>query len=274
MKENMTQILNGKALALKHEELLKERLDKLAKIKRNGYPRQPQLVSFCNSEDLGSVKYTEMKQKKAEDLGINFLTEFYLRNETKEKIASDIAHYNRALDIDGIMLQLPLPETLESSEEKILNLIDPKKDVDGLVKTSPFLPATIKGVISILDEYIPDWRKMETAVVGATGEMGGDMIAALKDLGLYPLEISRREDNFSEIKKAKLVISATGQEGLVTEDLIVEGVILVDIGLGDFDPSCFEKATAYTPKIGGVGPMTVISLMENVVDSYMKRVLE
>ena len=109
MKENMTQILNGKALALKHEELLKERLDKLAKIKRNGYPRQPQLVSFCNSEDLGSVKYTEMKQKKTKNLGINFLTQFYLSNETKEKITSDIDRYNRAKDVDGIILQFPLP---------------------------------------------------------------------------------------------------------------------------------------------------------------------
>lgn len=260
MKENMTQVLDGKQLASKHERVLKQRVSEIV-------GRRPTVVSFCNSEDLGSVKYTEMKQKKAEDLGISFLTEFYLSNETKEKITKDIQNYNNASDVDGIMLQLPLPESLESSQDSILNLIDPKKDVDGLVKTSPFLPATIKGVIAILDEFVSDWRKMETAVVGATGEMGGDIIAALKDLGLDPLEISRRANNFSEIKKAELVISATGQQNLVTSDLIADGAILIDVGLGDFDQECFKKASAYTPKVGGVGPMTVISLMENVVDS-------
>ncbi len=260
------KILDGKSLAKKHEEVLKEKMVDL-----NG---QPTMVSFCNQDDSPSVKYTEMKRSKASDLGINFLVENYSSETTKEDLEIRLQKHAKDSEVDGILIQLPLPENLEDSKEQLISLIPPEKDVDGLTGKGKFLPATIKGVISILNEYIENWKEKKIAVVGSTGEMGGSMIKALKDMDLDPLAISRKSDNFAQIKEADIVISATGQKSLIKPDMIKDGAVLIDIGLGDFNEECYEKAEKYTPVIGGVGPMTVISLMENTVASYEQRMVK
>lgn len=256
-----SKILDGKTLALKHEDILKQKLSQKT--------RSPKIVSFCNKEDGASVTYTNMKKQKAGDLGIEFIAENYNSATPRDEIVKKIEKYNDDLGVDGIMLQLPLPESLSG----LLNLIDPQKDVDGLVKESPFLPATVKGVISILDEYIKRWETKVIAVVGALGSMGEVMTKALKERGVNIIEIDKKisASNLNDCKDAEIVISCVGVRNLILPDYIREGATLIDVGLGDFDPATLQKASLYTPEKGGVGPMTVISLMENVVESNEKR---
>lgn len=285
------KIIDGKSLAKKHEDILKEKLSSFGE-------RKPTLVSFCNRDDSSAVKYTQLKKQKAEDLKIVFIVEEYDGKTYEDNLVNRLNKYASDPEIDGILIQLPLPDSLKPSKVNLINLIPPEKDVDGLTGKS-FLPATVKGIISILDSLsrhpareagrIPldsgsnndempkqvwhdGWKNKKVAVVGATGEVGGEMILALKKMRLKPLEISRRADNFKELKKAQIIISATGQESLIKSKMIKEGAILIDVGLGDFDTECYKKANKYTPITGGVGPMTVISLMENVVESYERRV--
>ena len=262
-----TKVIDGKALAKQHEDALKNNLDTLKK------DRNPFVVSFCNQDDPSSLKYTFMKLQKARDLGIDFIAEEFSADTPEAKLAKLVKKYANNLSVDGILVQLPLPPELNPFKEELLNLIPPEKDVDGLTGKGPFLSATVKGVISILNEYVKNWQGKIIAVVGATGEVGGDMILALKQMGLKPLGISRRADNFAELKKAQIIISATGHENLVKPDMVSEGAVLIDVGLGDFEEKCYDKASQYSPVTGGVGPMTVISLMENVVESYEKKII-
>lgn len=256
-----SKILDGKTLALKHEDLLKQKLSQKK--------HSPKIVSFCNEEDNASVMYTNMKKQKAGDLRIEFIAENYSSATPKDEIVKKIEKYNDDSGVDGIMIQLPLPESLNG----LLDLIDPQKDVDGLVKESHFLPATVKGVISILDEYIKGWETKIIAVVGALGSMGEAVTKALKERGTHVIEIDKKisASNLNDCRDAEIVISCAGVRNLIILDHIREGAILIDVGLGDFDPATLQKASLYTPEKGGVGPMTVISLMENVVESYEKR---
>lgn len=258
--------IDGKSLAKEHQNKL---IDHLKKIKSN---RLPAIVSFCNKEDPPSVRYTQMKKEKAEEIGINFIVEEYDTTTAHEDLANKVKSYNQRGDIDGIMVQLPLPLDLIVFQGDLLNLIAPEKDVDGLTEEGRgyFLPATVKSVISILNSAVPDWIEKHLGVVGSGGEVGAPLISAFKELGA--LRIVAVDYGQGELEKdlldCEVIISATGKENLIKPEMIQDGVDLIDVGLGDFDEACFSKASSYTGKFGGVGPMTVISLMENVVQAF------
>ncbi|OGE15509.1 hypothetical protein A2111_02235 [Candidatus Daviesbacteria bacterium GWA1_38_6] len=117
-----------------------------------------------------------------------------------------------------------------------------------------------------------NWENQKIAVVGATGEIGKPLVKLLRSKGVNLVEISSSMGSIeNDLKNADIIISAVGSENLIRAEMIKEGVILIDVGLGDFDPGCFKKASLYTPKIGGVGPMTVISLMENVTEAFFRK---
>ncbi|OGE16160.1 hypothetical protein A3F00_04495 [Candidatus Daviesbacteria bacterium RIFCSPHIGHO2_12_FULL_37_11] len=292
----MDKIIDGNILARKHEDILKEKLNR---IREN---RNPTVVSFCNQDDPPSVKYTFMKLQQAQDLGIDFIAEEFSADTPREYLEKLVKKYAEDSEVDGILVQLPLPENLNPFKEDLLNLIPLKKDVDGLVVGSPYLPATVKAVISILNSLrhpepakgearsfqerlvsgsqkeMPNqvrhdnWENQKIAVVGATGEIGKPLVKLLRSKGVNLVEISSSMGSIeNDLKNADIIISAVGSENLIRAEMIKEGVILIDVGLGDFDPGCFKKASLYTPKIGGVGPMTVISLMENVTEAFFRK---
>lgn len=274
-----SKIIDGKALAKKHEENLRQTLKQVQG--DSGTKRNPSIVSFCNQDDPPSVKYTFMKLQKATDLGIDFIAEEFSADTPHDYLIRMVKQYNENPAIDGIMVQLPLPDELNVFKDDLLDLIDPEKDVDGLTGKGSFLPATVRGVLSILDDEIPEWKKRKIAIVGSEGEVGKPLSLELKSRGgkLGNLRggilIDKNVGDLNEdLKESDIVISATGQEGLIKPEMIKDGAILIDVGLGDFDPGCYEKASRYTPVTGGVGPMTVISLMENAVESYQRKVLE
>lgn len=263
------RIIDGKKIAKKHEQNLKRRLNNLlVKLKTT----KPTVVSFCNIEDPPSVKYTFMKLTKAHQIGIDFIAEEFSTDTPQTYLMEMVEKYAGDPSIDGIMVQLPLPPDLNIFKEDLLNQIPTQKDVDGLTRQGRFLPATVSAVLTILDEEIPSWKKKLLAVIGSQGEVGKPLSEFLEKEKVKLLKIDKYEgDLSSDAKKADIIISATGQKGLIKPEMIKDGSVLIDVGLGDFNPSCYGKASKYTPVTGGVGPLTVVSLMENVVSSFEER---
>lgn len=256
-----SKIISGKDIASKRENVLKEKVSMLSqKIK---------IVSILVGDDPSSIKYTEMKQKKAAEVGIDFEYIRFPETELFQNVVMTIIKLNNEPTVTGIMVQLPLPDSFLKKNQKssLLKNISRQKDIDGLTENSPFLPATVRGVMSILN-FLKINQDFLFAVIGASGVIGKSLVKELKKQKFLVTEIDIKnpESKFENIKKADVVISCVGQENLIKSADIKSGSILIDVGLGDFDESCFEKASFYTPKIGGVGPMTVISLLENAVD--------
>lgn len=265
MENQISKIIDGKALAKQHEDILRE---KLASIK----DRSPKLVSFVNIEDEPSVKYTGMKAKKARDIGIDFITRNISPRTKFAYLIKEIKKYNADSAIDGIMVQLPIPDGILQGRGQgdILEQINSEKDVDGLRQNSPFLPATVKGVISILEAEGQLGKKRVVRVIGGVrGMVGSALVRQLSRMGERVIGVSRSDPALKTLsKQAQILISAVGQENLITGDMVKDGAVVIDIGKDvDFE-TVAKKALRITPPIGGVGPMTVISLMENVVESY------
>lgn len=281
----MAQIIDGKALALEKEAELKEKISKLE--------NPPKVISILIGEDPASVLYTNMKQEKASELGIDFHPLKYPENTGFEEIKNKILELNEDPKILGIMIQLPLPKSFLgiNHPNELLELINPKKDIDGLnPRDSNFIPATARGVISILN-VIPEIRRMPEsresrtrsmdpgsmsgmtglviAVVGSEGEVGQSLVYELTNREATILKVDKKlpDTSLEDLKNAGIVISATGVKDLVKAEDIKDGAILIDVGLGDFSESALKKSSFYTPKVGGTGPMTVISLMENIVEA-------
>lgn len=263
----MTKIIDGKALADKLGEKLKRELGKLKE--------RPLVVSILVGNDPNSLLYTQMKQKKAEEFNIDFLPMKFPVKSSFENVARKIQSLNETSEVKGIMVQLPIPRDFLRGNVKweLIDLIDPNKDIDGMVEDSNFVSATVKGVIKILDEIGADYRNWTFGVVGSEGEVGKPLVEQLSMKNakkILRLDKVNPECNLDDLKKADVVISCTGVSGLVNADMVKDGVIAIDVGLGDFDSEVYKKAKLYTPKFGGVGPMTIYSLMENILEAAKK----
>lgn len=267
------KIIDGKKLAEKREEKL------IKEIK--GLPKTPKIVSLLVGTDAPSVLYTNIKQKKACEMGICFEALKFPADMEFDQVLSDITQLNEDPEVDGIMVQLPLPkEFLKNKDEHdLLEAIDGKKDIDGLTSKKVFLSATAKAVVSIIeDEKISVYRK-KVVVVGASDLVGKPVATELSRMGAI-VEVcdSKTGDLKSHTQTADVLISATGVPNLIKGDMVKQGVVVIDVGaekvdgklVGDVDfASVAPKAFKITPVPGGVGPMTVISLMENVVQSVL-----
>lgn len=267
------KIIDGRKLAFLRQEKLISEIERL-KIK-------PKIVSILVGNDAPSVLYTKIKQKKAEEIGIDFEAKHFVLPHVKwEAVCQEIIKLNNDPEIHGIMIQLPLPEEFlhGRSEKELLQLIDSKKDVDGLNyarKTRSYVPAAVKAVLSILkDEKIPIAGK-KVVVIGSSDLVGKPLAMELEKLGGFVTVCNRQTLNLQgETLEAQILISATGVPGLIKGKMVSDGVVVIDVGaekvngkiVGDVDfESVYSKASKVTPVPGGVGPMTVISLMENVV---------
>lgn len=261
----MNKIIDGKVLARRCESLLKKRIKNLK--------RPPRLVSFSSYEDLQIDRYTELKGRKAAELGIEFIVIYTVDQMTFAELTEKIQQESADRRNDGVMIQLPLPPSLQTQTEAAIQLIDPQKDVDGLTGKGPFLPAHTKAVISILKTFDSLDNKV-LAIVGSRGWAGSSITQMMGFRFPELIEIDQKlpGTSLNDLRQADLVISCTGVKNLIQPEQVKEGTILIDVGLGDFDPRCFEKASFYTPKIGGVGPVTIISLMENVTEALERRI--
>lgn len=259
-------ILDGKATSKNIIEELKAKFEK--------EPTDKRLAIVSAGDDYGSAVYCNMKKKKAEYIGIGCDVFHFEETVTQEEMEAKVRELNADDTYAGIMIQHPLPKHI--NEQNCFNLISPEKDVDGLSATSfgyivqdrqLFAPATALGIMKLLKAYDINLIGEEVLMVGKSQIVGLPLAVMLMKAGAtVTVAHSRTKDLASMVKNYKIVIVAIGKPELVKAEWFTEGQIIVDAGynegnVGDVDHLAYEKASFYTPVPGGVGPMTIASLM-------------
>ena len=277
-EEYSTRVIDGRALAKKVEEEVKEGVQKL-KAEKGIIPG---LATILVGEDPASKMYVRLKHKACERIGIHGEDHNLPASISQEELTTHIKQLNLRDDIHGILLQLPLPKHLDDKEAMLA--IDPKKDADGfhpynmgnlLIGNEGFVPCTPKGVIRAMEEHGVQIQGKHAVIVGHSNVVGKPMAAMLinrnatvsvchvftKDLKQYTLD-------------ADILVVGTGVKHLIKADMVKEGVVVFDVGIteengkvyGDVDfENVIKKALLITPVPGGVGPMTISILMQHVV---------
>lgn len=273
----MGEIINVKEIVTNRKEILKK---EVANLKEKGI--EPKLVVIlANNEDASRV-YVSKKRNLCEELGI--LEEEYVFDEkvSQEEIENLLDKLNEDQAVHGILVQLPLFEHLDS--KKILEKISPKKDVDSfhpvnigrLVQgTGKISPCTPKGIMTILEAKNVDIEGKNVVVIGRSIIVGRPMSALLLNSGATVTTCHSKTKNLKEhTKSADIIVVAVGKAHLLTEDMVKEGSIVIDVGInrvdgkliGDVDTeNVVKKAKLVSPVPGGVGLTTVLSLMENLI---------
>ena len=275
------QILDGKALAAKMKANLRTESENLA--------RRPGLAVVLVGDNGASQVYVRNKVADCRDCGIECF-DFYLGSDTKqEELLKLIAQLNGREDVDGILVQLPLPAHLE--ERPVLEAIDPMKDVDAfhpdnmgriLRGDARFKPCTPAGVMELLHEAGIDPAGKRCVVVGRSNIVGKPMaLLLLQENGTVTVCHSRTPDLKEQCLRADILVSAVGRENLITADMVKPGAVVIDVAMnrnaagklcGDVDYAAVaEKASYITPVPGGVGPMTRAMLMANTLTAAKLR---
>lgn len=274
-------LLDGKALAEKRKGEIRREAEVL--------PRKPGLAVVLVGDDPASRVYVNGKKKDCAEC--NFYSEEYTLPEStsQEEALELIGVLNGREDIDGILVQLPLPKHL--NEQEIINAIAPKKDVDCfhpvnvgnlLIGRDGFLPCTPAGVIQLLDEYQIDPAGKRAVVVGRSNIVGKPLsLLLLRRHATVTICHSRTPDLAEICRQADILVSAVGRAGLITSDMVKEGAVVIDVAMnrdeagrlcGDVDFAAVAPKTSYiTPVPGGVGPMTRAVLMGNTLFSAKRR---
>jgi len=265
-------ILDGKACS---EHLLESLKDEIGK---SGL--HPRLASIMVGSDPGSKMYIRMKHRACEEVGIGSVAIDLPAGVTTERVLEDIRRLNDDPDIDGILVQLPLPPEVHS--EQVIRSVRPDKDVDGfhpcnlglLFSGSPrFVPCTPKGIMTLLEKNHIGVAGQHAVVVGRSIDVGRPMAALLTTAdATVTLCHSRTQNLPHETRRADILVSAVGRPAIITADMVKPGAVVVDVGInqingklvGDVDFAAVRGiASAITPVPGGVGPMTIAALMEN-----------
>ena len=271
------QILDGRALSKKIEEKVKQGVIEL-KAKTS---RTPGLAVILVGQDPASAAYVNMKKKACDRVGFYSVSHEMPEDISQEAIENTISMMNKNPNIDGILVQLPLPPQIDTT--KILELVDPNKDVDGfhpynvgrlVTNLDGFVPCTPLGVMELLKEYNIDVKGKNCVVVGASNIVGKPMASLLLNADAT-VEICHihTDDLKRHTINADIVLVGVGVINLITEDMVKDDVIIVDIGVsrtkegklvGDVDFENVSKKSSYiTPSPGGVGPMTIAMLLSN-----------
>lgn len=274
----MPVILDGKALAAKRKEEIACKVKNLS--------RKPGLAVILVGENPASRIYVNNKRRDCAECGF-YDEEYTLPEQTGERELLELIEVlNEREDIDGILVQLPLPKHMD--ERKVLLAIDPEKDVDGfhpmnmgkLVSGEEgFLPCTPTGVMELLEEYGIDPQGKHCVVLGRSNIVGKPMsLLMLRKHATVTICHSKTPDLGAVCRQADILISAVGREGLVTADMVKEGAVVVDVAInrnaegklcGDCEIAAYGKSSAFTPVPGGVGVMTRAVLMENTLKAAL-----
>ncbi len=276
----MAQIIDGKAISTQIKEELKE---KVAKMKEAGTEVCLAVIQVGN--DPASSVYVNNKKKACEYIGINSLAYELPESTTEEELLALIQELNDRADVNGILVQLPVPKHID--EDKIIKAISPKKDVDGFHPQSVgalcigqpgFVSCTPAGIIQLLKRSGIEIEGKECVVVGRSNIVGKPMsLLLLRENGTVTVAHSRTKDLKAICKRADILVVAIGKPRFITEEYIKEGAVVIDVGIhrnennklcGDVDFEAVEPhCSAITPVPGGVGPMTIAMLMNNCVES-------
>lgn len=266
----MTYLFDGKAKA---KEIEKELISHVQDLNKKGI--NPKLVSILVGDDPASKLYLSLKKAAATAVGASL----EIRDLPSDASTIDIIDMIKELNVDetvyGIMLQLPLPDNFSKEErDQIIDNIISRKDVDGMKEDSPYLTPVVKAIILALKEashFLPNDREAKVAVVGSRGFVGSRVISILDDMGYITRGVDKKSDDWEvTLKESDVIVSATGEENLVTGNLINENSILIDVGSPKPDvdkDSVLDKASFLSPVPGGIGPLTVVLLIENLIES-------
>ena len=261
----MAIIFDGKEYASKKKFLLQQSSDKVREL-----GVIPHLATILIGDNPASKIYVDLKKKFIESLGCQLDVYLLSSKAGFSEIKLLIETLNEDRSVHGIMVQFPLPSELSDMKAEIINLIDESKDVDGLKENSKFLHPTAKAVLEIMAMAVYETRQeiITACVVGSDGMVGKPLVKELKKLGYIVNECDKDTSDLKEKAiSSDVVISATGVVNLISEDMIREDSIVIDVGSpnGDVSPLVSEKASFITPVPGGVGPVTITCLAENLI---------
>ncbi|MGD9886568.1 MAG: bifunctional methylenetetrahydrofolate dehydrogenase/methenyltetrahydrofolate cyclohydrolase FolD [Bacilli bacterium] len=273
-------ILDGKKAA---EIITKKIADEVSLIKDT-----ITLALILVGKNPASQVYVHNKQKACVEVGINFQGYFLDENVPQKEVADIIEKCNADPNVHGILVQMPLPSHIDSNV--IINMIDPAKDVDGLTtinqgklftNQNPIVPATPKGVMTLLQRYFIDIAGKNAVVIGRSKLVGKPLGMLLLDKNATVTMAHSKTVNLKEVtKRADLLFVAVGIPKFVTGDMVKKDAVVVDVGInkiegklvGDVDFETVKDIASYiTPVPKGVGPMTIASLLENIIDCYHRQ---
>ncbi|MBD5134872.1 MAG: bifunctional methylenetetrahydrofolate dehydrogenase/methenyltetrahydrofolate cyclohydrolase FolD [Lachnospiraceae bacterium] len=278
----MAVLIDGKKISTEIKEELKEQVKKY---KEQG--KEITLAVIQVGNDPASSVYVRNKKKACEYIGINSLAYELEESTTEEELLKLIGELNGRDDVNGILVQLPLPAHI--NEDKIIETIDSKKDVDGFhpmsvgalsIGRKGFVSCTPAGIIQLLKRSNIDIAGKECVVVGRSNIVGKPMaMLLLRENGTVTIAHSKTKNLKEVTKRADILVAAVGKPKFITADYVKEGAVVIDVGIhrnednklcGDVDfDSVVDKVSAITPVPGGVGPMTIAMLMYNCVNSVM-----
>lgn len=276
----MTTILDGKKIREKVLFELKQKLDK--------YGVKPKLAVILAGDNPASKIYVNNKKKAAESIGIESVIINYPSDVSEEELLTKIKELNEDKEVTAILVQLPLPKHI--NKFKVINNIIPSKDVDGFTsensgklfsgENSCVYPCTPKGIIRLLEEYKIEIEGKHAVVVGRSNIVGKPLAQMLLGKNATVTICHSYTKNLSEITKtADILISAVGEK-IILENMVKQNCVVIDVGIfkdengktrGDVDFETSSKVASYiSPVPGGVGPMTIASLMLNTVELFIK----
>ena len=289
----MAQIIDGLALSRTIKSEIREEVNKILANKR----RVPHLVAILVGNNGASKAYVNSKVKDCQEVGFTSSTIKFPSTVSEQELLEKIDELNKSKAVDGFIVQLPLPKQID--QEKIINAIDPRKDVDGFhpenfgkmaLEMDTFLPATPFGILTLLERYNIETKGKHCVIIGRSRIVGKPMsiLMGRKDFpgnSTVTLVHSYTENIEEYTQKADIVITALGVPNFLKGSMIKDGAVIIDVGItrvdddsekgyhlaGDVDfASCESKASAITPVPGGVGPMTRAMLMKNTLLAYKK----
>jgi len=276
----MAMILDGKKIADIRLKILKEEI--------GGSGLYPRLATVIVGGDPASQMYIRMKHRACEQVGIGSVGMELAGDATTGQVLKAVTQLNNDTDINGILIQLPLPKQVDT--ERVIAAVRPDKDVDGfhpfnlglLFSGRPrFAPCTPKGIMTLLAEYKIEVAGTRAVVIGRSIDVGRPMSALLTNADATVTVCHSKTKNLTdELKQAEILVSAVGKAHFITRGMVKRGAVVIDVGInelngklvGDVDFAAVKDiASAITPVPGGVGPMTIATLMENTYRAAIVR---
>ena len=283
------QLIDGKKTSAEIKSEIAEEVKKMN--------RKPHLAAVLVGHDGGSETYVAHKIKSCEEVGFKSSLIRFEDDVTEEELLKTVDKLNKDADVDGFIVQLPLPKHID--EQKVIEAISPEKDVDGfhpvnlgrlVAGLDTFVSATPSGIVDLLKRYNVETSGKHCVIIGRSNIVGRPLSILMSQKGIDATVTvcHSRTENLKEITKtADILVAAIGRPGFVTADMVKDGVTVIDVGTtrvksdqtksgwklkGDVDfDEVSKKAALITPVPGGVGPMTICSLLKNTLKAAKKR---
>lgn len=279
------EIINGKEIAAQIKEDIKEQIEEI----KSSNSRLPKLVVLLVGDNQASQTYVRNKENACNYVGMKSGVLRYTEDITEQQLLEEINTLNRDEEVDGILVQLPLPKHI--NEEKVINRIIPDKDVDGFhpdniaklfLGQDGLVPCTPKGIMVMLERSNYDLTGKEVVVVGRSNIVGKPVgLLCLQKNATVTFAHSSTKDLKEVCKRADVLIAAIGKARFFTKEYIKEGAVVLDVGInhdannklcGDVDfEDVKDRVAAISPVPGGVGPMTIAMLLKNTLEAYYHR---